>query len=324
MASAVDFRALARQLAKQRGLDPSVFERQIQQESGFNPSARSPAGAQGIAQIMPGTAKDWGVNPNDPAAALNAAATHMADYLHRFGNMRDALVAYNAGPGAVGGKLPAETQGYVKTILGGLSGGAGTIPPATAPGADKAASGAVGSTFDQAAYEQARRRAILGQYLAKDHPNSLVLRSGLATTRMPDPTDFMTVDTSSASSDTQPSTPKAVSTKTPAGKIGHFERQQVPAWMLPALRYARANGWKGSVTSGVRTRAEQQRLYDNRASNPNPVAEPGTSNHEINNGGAIDVSDPDAFAAALAGFKGRLPTRDPSINDPVHFSSSGR
>lgn len=114
-----DYRAEARRAAQRHGLDPDVFSRQIQQESGFNPHARSPAGAQGIAQIMPATAKGWGVNPSDPIASLDAAAKNMRRYVDQYGSYKNALVAYNAGPGRVGGPLPAETQNYIKTILGG-------------------------------------------------------------------------------------------------------------------------------------------------------------------------------------------------------------
>lgn len=114
-----DYRKAARRAALAHGLDPNIFERQINQESGFDPSARSGAGAIGIAQIMPGTAKGWGVDPTDPIASLDAAAKNMGDYVRKYGSYRNALVAYNAGPGRVGGALPAETQNYIKTILGG-------------------------------------------------------------------------------------------------------------------------------------------------------------------------------------------------------------
>ena len=112
-----DWRKETRRAAKRHGLDPNVFERQIKQESGFNPRASSPAGARGIAQIMPATARSWGVNPDDPKAALNAAAKNMAAYVRKYGGYRNALVAYNAGPGRVGGSLPAETQHYLSVIL---------------------------------------------------------------------------------------------------------------------------------------------------------------------------------------------------------------
>jgi murein DD-endopeptidase MepM/ murein hydrolase activator NlpD len=114
-----DYRAAARRAAKRWGLDPSVFERQIGAESTFDPSARSNMGAIGIAQIMPATAKGWGVDPTDPIASLNAAAEHMAEYVKQFGSYKNALVAYNAGPGGVGHPLKAETAAYIDKILGG-------------------------------------------------------------------------------------------------------------------------------------------------------------------------------------------------------------
>src|SRR5215467_14378047 len=69
-----DLQDYARQAANRAGIDPDIFLRQIQQESGFNPGARSPAGAIGIAQFMPDTARGLGIDPTDPYAALDAAA----------------------------------------------------------------------------------------------------------------------------------------------------------------------------------------------------------------------------------------------------------
>ena len=102
---------------------------QIYAESNFNPFARSGAGAQGIAQFMPGTARAYGVrNPFDAADAIDGQAHLMRDLLGRFGSVPLALAAYNAGPGAVArcGCIPpyAETQAYVAKIVG-LLGGAG-------------------------------------------------------------------------------------------------------------------------------------------------------------------------------------------------------
>src|SRR5499427_2966613 len=113
-----------RQAAQAAGIDPDLFARQINQESGFNPQAGSPAGAQGIAQFMPQTAQGLGVNPWDPASALPGAANLMKGYLDKYGgDWSKALSAYNAGPGNVdkyGGIPPfEETQRYVQNILGG-------------------------------------------------------------------------------------------------------------------------------------------------------------------------------------------------------------
>jgi hypothetical protein len=122
--ASTNWRAVARAKALKYHINPNIFLRQISQESGFNPKAGSPAGAQGIAQIMPATARAWGVNPWNPRAALDAAAQAMQHYLHSYrGDWRLALAAYNAGVGAVSqyhGVPPySETQHYVSSILSG-------------------------------------------------------------------------------------------------------------------------------------------------------------------------------------------------------------
>jgi hypothetical protein len=138
-----NYRRLARRDARKYGLDPNVFGRQIQQESGYNPGARSPAGAIGIAQFMPGTARGLGVNPSNPVQALDAAAKLMAGYVKQYGSIKNALVAYNAGPGRVGGHLPAETQQYLRTVLGGSGSyhGGGRAPARPRQAAPQATSG---------------------------------------------------------------------------------------------------------------------------------------------------------------------------------------
>src|SRR5262245_23582456 len=130
-----DLHEYARQAANRYGIDPDIFERQIQQESGFRTDAMSPAGATGIAQFMPGTAAGMGVDPTDPYASLDAAARLMKSNLGSYGgDYAKALAAYNAGPGNVdkyGGVPPfEETQRYVSTILGGRTGTAGPVGPA--------------------------------------------------------------------------------------------------------------------------------------------------------------------------------------------------
>ncbi len=115
---------LIEQAAARYGLDPSVLYGLIQQESGFNPSARSGAGALGLTQLMPSTAASLGVaEPLDPAQSIEGGARYLSGLLHQFaGNTADALAAYNAGPGAVqqyGGVPPyPETQQYVTNVLG--------------------------------------------------------------------------------------------------------------------------------------------------------------------------------------------------------------
>jgi soluble lytic murein transglycosylase-like protein len=109
--------------AQKYGIDPALLKGLIQQESGFNPNAGSSAGAQGLTQLMPGTAKSLGcTNPLDPAQSIDAGARYLRQQLDTFGgDVRKALAAYNAGPGAVqryGGVPPyAETQQYVQKVI---------------------------------------------------------------------------------------------------------------------------------------------------------------------------------------------------------------
>jgi soluble lytic murein transglycosylase-like protein len=128
-ASRETYRRIARQAARYYGISPNLYVRQIQQESGFNPRAYSPAGAEGIAQFMPATARSMGVNPWDPTSALYGGARLMSQLNHQFGSYAKALAGYNAGPGAVnyavrhGGSnwlawTPRETQNYVRIIMG--------------------------------------------------------------------------------------------------------------------------------------------------------------------------------------------------------------
>ena len=109
--------------AQKYGIDPAVLKGLIKQESGFNPNAGSSAGAQGLTQLMPGTAASLGVtNVHDPAQSIDGGAHYLKMQLDRFGgDYSKALAAYNAGPGAVqryGGVPPyAETQNYVRRVL---------------------------------------------------------------------------------------------------------------------------------------------------------------------------------------------------------------
>ena len=117
--------------AQRWNVSAALISAQIYAESNFNPLARSPAGAQGIAQFMPGTARAYGLsNPFDPAAAIDAQAHLMRDLLRRFASVPLALAAYNAGPAPVAacGCVPPypETRAYVAKILG-LLGGAGEV-----------------------------------------------------------------------------------------------------------------------------------------------------------------------------------------------------
>ena len=106
------------------GIDPLLVKSVIKHESGFNPNARSGAGAGGLMQLMPQTASGLGCkNMFDPRQNISAGTKYLANLLNKFnGNIPLALAAYNAGPGAVqkyGNKIPPyrETQNYVKNIM---------------------------------------------------------------------------------------------------------------------------------------------------------------------------------------------------------------
>ena len=99
----------------------ALFRSNIAIESGFNPEARSPVGAIGLGQLMPGTAETLGVDPHDPEDNLRGSARYLLAQLESFGEPELALAAYNAGPEAVrkyGGIPPyAETEGHVAKVL---------------------------------------------------------------------------------------------------------------------------------------------------------------------------------------------------------------
>lgn len=114
---------LIEKFAQQYNIDKKLVHAVIRQESGYNPAAVSHAGAMGLMQLMPATAKSLGVtNPMDPAQNLEGGVRHLKNLLiHYHGNVPLALAAYNAGMGAVkkyDGIPPyKETQNYVRSIL---------------------------------------------------------------------------------------------------------------------------------------------------------------------------------------------------------------
>ncbi|KCV83549.1 transglycosylase [Actibacterium atlanticum] len=113
---------MARTAARRHGVPEDLFLRLVQQESGWNAKAVSHKGAIGLAQLMPGTARALGVDPNVPSQNLDGGARYLRTQFEEFGSWRLALAAYNAGPGAVekyGGVPPyKETKNYVKKIWG--------------------------------------------------------------------------------------------------------------------------------------------------------------------------------------------------------------
>jgi soluble lytic murein transglycosylase-like protein len=113
-------------LAARYDLSPALIEALVWQESRWNAAAVSPRGARGLAQLMPATARQLGVDPADPAANLDGGARYLRAQVDAFGgDLEKALAAYNAGPGRVrmAGGVPAiaETRAYVAAIMARLA-----------------------------------------------------------------------------------------------------------------------------------------------------------------------------------------------------------
>lgn len=113
---------MARAAARRHNIPEALFLKLVETESNFDPQAVSHKGAIGLAQLMPGTARQLRVDPYDPEQNLDGGARYLRMMRARFGTWRLALAAYNAGPGAVeqyDGIPPyKETRNYVRTILG--------------------------------------------------------------------------------------------------------------------------------------------------------------------------------------------------------------
>ena len=217
--SGTSYESVARKAAQKYGLNPNVFVRQIRQESGFNPRAVSPAGARGIAQIMPATARGWGVNPDDPVASLDAAARNMARYVRQYGSYRDALVAYNAGPGAVGKPLYAETSGYVSKILGGSNPSVSSQPARTTT-----------TTVDDSA-----RRAAVAQWLLSSSRNPLDLALSLPAVERTTTTATSSPGAGSTSTDSYTSRANAINARQLPYKWGGGHAGKVDAYNAQPL-----------------------------------------------------------------------------------------
>jgi hypothetical protein len=264
----------------------------------------------------------------------------MARYVQQFGSYEKALRAYNAGPGNVErSKSFAETNNYVRTILGAGGDSAPrllttkrTVPGALIAGAAGMSLTTPGISFDAKGYDEARRKSILGEMIAKRNPNSILLRSGLLTTVEPSTADFtkQTSSTTKIAGLGSYRIPSSTSTSTRlvggggggSHKIVRVDGKPVLGWLAQAVAYARANGWRGTVTSGVRTPSEQIGAASRFGLQHYGPAGPLGSNHVTGHDGAIDVTDPGGFERALRGYRGKKPIRR-MRDDPVHFSASG-
>jgi hypothetical protein len=182
----------ARAAAKRHGIDPDVFVAQIRQESGFRTKVTSGAGAKGIAQFMPATAKEYGVNLNDgnPLDDLDGAARYDANLLKRSGgDVRGMLSGYNSGSTTAyknPGFAKGQTTNYVKNILamaGQGAGSGGSAKVAKRGGRTGGRGLATSPTPTNASVPDlsAQRRSLLLSYLDDRHnPDALLgLASGL-------------------------------------------------------------------------------------------------------------------------------------------------
>ena len=118
------YKSVIEGLASKYDIPSKLLMSVVHSESGFNPNATSSAGAIGLMQLMPGTARDLGVDPTDPMQNLEGGTRYLKQQLDRFGSVPLALAAYNAGPGAVkkyGGVPPfKETRDYVDKVMEGV------------------------------------------------------------------------------------------------------------------------------------------------------------------------------------------------------------
>lgn len=342
----LDYRTYARRIAKRYGLNPDIFERQIDAESGFDPKAGSGAGAIGIAQFMPATAKGMGINPRDPYQALAGAARMMAQSVKKYGSYEKALRAYNAGEGAIEASHGyGETNAYVAKILQGHDPG-GLGKPGKSPA--KSSSSSQGdlegvSTLDTAGLENARGLQMLATTIEKHQAGGSILdsltggskkvksplgdeaqqsplfKTGVLSTDAVNPADFVKTELKRGEPKQELSVPDGGGSDPKAVKgTANFEGHEVAAWIKPYLVYARKRGWKGTITSGFRSFAKQTEIYN---SGVRPAAKPGTSNHEGSEfpRGAVDVSD----AVGLDRILRKYPNRKlifAGSKDPVHFS----
>lgn len=164
-------------LEQQYGLPRGILAAQQQTESNFNPAAVSPAGAQGIAQFMPATAKQYGIDPLDPMQASDGEARMMADLSRKYGgDMKSALAAYNWGQGNVDRKgltnAPPETQNYVAKVTGALQQFAGAVGDTIIPPAEAADSDPFASMSDKDLLAEAQKMGISPPAQAAAKPDS--------------------------------------------------------------------------------------------------------------------------------------------------------
>ncbi len=311
--------------ASRAGVPRRLLESLVGAESGGRADALSPAGARGLAQLMPGTAaaleRRYGIDTSTPQGNLLGGAYYLREQLDRFKTVPLALAAYNAGPGAVqkyGGIPPyAETQGYVSRImrdLGGNTAGATAAQPSTLT-REFAASPAPAqpSSDSRAAFASGLIGAIRG---GKIDPQALL---GLVQARRA----AQTPQLAAAPGQVTPSAPVAPSqANQPAS--GPLPQGLDPAFSSALDRLLAAVPGL-TVTSGYRTPEHQAELYaaalkkyGSEAEARKWVAPPGRSRHNM--GLAADLAGPLDQAHSLAAQFGLV---FPLGNERWHVEARG-
>lgn len=146
------YSGMATDAANAAGVPVALFLGLVQQESAWNPNALSPTGAYGLAQLEPGTASQLGVNPYDPASNLAGGARYLRQQYDAFGNWKDALGAYNAGPAkwakviAGTAAAPSETQAYIPAVMANAANLGYVTPPVSDDGTVTVKSTSTGET----------------------------------------------------------------------------------------------------------------------------------------------------------------------------------
>lgn len=306
--------ALLRQLEQQNRLPPGTLSAVINAESRGNPNARSGAGAAGLMQLMPATARSLGVtNPFDPVQNVTGGARYLGQQLASFHTLPLALAAYNAGPGNVqryGGIPPfGETQAYVNGIMSRM-GKQGTRQLGAASGSFTGGVEPFAASTPQAPRQQFAAAIINSIGQPDTHSRMMgLLGAVLGLRKGMDASSFAPLASTSP-----------VTAGAGEGGLNPGFKQRLDAFL-------HATG--SSVTSGYRSPEEQQVLWQNalrKYGSPQAaarwVAPPGRSNH--NRGLAADLRFPTPAAQAAAHqLAGRYGLVFPLGNEPWHIEPVG-
>lgn len=318
-----------RRAAAETGADPVALLATAIQESGARRYPQPGDGGTSFGPFQFHRGGALGSHPKEWASTYAAALNRAKEF---------ARLKVHGGVGAAAVQRPADRSLYAQGVQTHLEQArailarSGPIPAAAAPAKVKQVTAGPAPTDAPSA----AARAALLQGLLADSPVEDLLGLMQQAQGQGAPASAAPLAVSPPGSGAPKPTPLKSKPITPATpnvapsasdkRVANFEGTPVQAWMLPALAYARQHGWKGRLTSGVRTTELQKTLYARYQAGGNIAAKPGQSNHEIQNGGAFDATDPQQLWDVLQGFKGRRPIWAPTVGlrDSVHFSATGR